>query len=52
MGVLAICASRLQKAGEQIVSSPRHRHVGLRFLDLSERCHKLVNDDAIELELI
>jgi hypothetical protein len=52
MGVLAICASRLQKAGEQIVSSPRHRHVGQHFLDLSERCHKLVNEDAIELELV
>ena len=52
MGVLAICASRLQKAGEQIISSPRHRHVGLRFLDLSERCHKILNEDAIELELV
>ena len=52
MGVLAICASRVQNAGEQIMSSPRHRHVGLRFLDLSERCHKLVNEDAIELDLV
>jgi len=52
MGVLAICASRLQKAGEQIVSSPRHRHVGQHFIELSERCHKLVNQDAVELELV
>jgi hypothetical protein len=52
MGVVAICASRLQKAGEQIMSSPSHRHVGIRFLELSERCHELVNEDAIELELI
>jgi hypothetical protein len=52
VGVVAICASRLQKAGEQIMSSPRHRHVGIRFLELSEQCHKLVNEDAIELELI
>ena len=52
MGVVAICASRLQQAGEQIMSSPSHRHVGIRFLELSERCHKLVNEEAIELELI
>jgi hypothetical protein len=52
MGVLAICASRLQMAGEQIMLSPRHRHVGQHFIELSERCHKLVNEDAIELELV
>lgn len=52
MGVLAICASRLQMAGERIMLSPRHRHVGQHFIELSERCHKLVNEDAIELELI
>jgi len=52
IGVVAICASRLQKAGEQIMSSPSHRHVGIRFLELSERCHQLVNEEAVELELI
>lgn len=52
IGVVAIVGSRLQKAGEQIVTSPSHRHVGQQFLSLSERCHKLVNEDAIELELI
>lgn len=52
MGVVAICASRLQKAGEQIMSSPSHCHVGIRFLELSERCHQLVNEEAVELELI
>ena len=52
MGVLAICAIRLQMAGEQIMLSSRHRHVGQHFIELSERCHKLVNDDAIELELV
>jgi hypothetical protein len=52
MGVLAICASRLQKAGEQIVTSPSHRHVGQQFLSLSERCHQLINEQAVELELV
>lgn len=52
IGVVAICGSRMRRAGEQIMSSPSHRHVGIRFLELSERCHELVNEDAIELELI
>ena len=52
IGVVAIVGSRLQKAGELIVSSPRHAHVGQRFLELSERCHDLVNEDAVELELV
>lgn len=52
MGVVAICASRLQKAGEQIMSSASHRHVGIRFLELSERCHQLINQEAVELELV
>ena len=52
IGVVAIVGSRLQKAGEQIVASPRHAHVGHRFLELSEKCHQLVNEDAVELELI
>jgi hypothetical protein len=52
IGVLAICASRLQKAGEHILTSPPHRHVGQQFLSLSERCHELINEDAVELELV
>jgi hypothetical protein len=52
IGVVAIVGSRLQKAGELIVSSPRHAHVGQRFLELSDKCHKLVNEDAVELELV
>lgn len=52
LGTIAVCASRLQKAGEQIISSPPHRHVGQQFLSLSERCHQLINQDAVELELV
>ncbi len=52
IGVVAIVGSRLQKAGEQIVDSPRHAHVGQRFLELSEKCHELVNENAVELELV
>lgn len=52
IGVVAICGSRLRRAGEQIMASPRHAHVGQRFLELSEKCHQLVNEEAVELELI
>lgn len=52
MGVVAICASRLQKAGEQIMSSPRHRQVGQHFIELSEKLHSEINANAVELELV
>lgn len=52
VGVVAIVGSRLQKAGEQIMASPRHAHIGYRFLELSEKCHQFVNEEAVELELI
>ena len=52
IGVVAIVGSRLRQAGEQITASPRHADVGQRFLELSDKCHKLVNEDAVELELI
>ncbi len=51
MGVLAICASRLQKAGESMVAKPRYRQLGRRFIELSEKCHQQINADAVELEL-
>lgn len=52
IGVVAIVGSRLQKAGEQIIASPRHIHVGQRFLELSNKCHQLVNENAVALELV
>lgn len=52
LGVIAICGSRLQKAGEQIMTSPRHQHVAEQFLALSAKCHQLVNEDAVELDLV
>ncbi len=51
LGVLAICASRLQKAGEQMVSTPRFRAIGTRFIALSEKCHEAVNEEGVELDL-
>ena len=51
LGALAVCASRLQRAGEQMIVSPRYRQMGARFLALSEKCHEHVNQAAVELEL-
>ena len=48
---IAVLGSRLQKAGEQMLSSPKFRTLGLRFIALSERCHAEVNADAVELDL-
>lgn len=52
MGVEAICASRLQKAGEQMITVPRYRQLGLQFIELSEKCHETVNEEAVELDLV
>ena len=52
MGALAICSVRLQKVGREMVASKRHQQVGLQFLSLSERCHQLINEQAVELELV
>ena len=51
IGSIAICASRLQKAGEQMVSNIRYRQLGMRFIEMSERCHACVNEQSVEFEL-
>jgi len=52
LGVIAICASRLQQASHFIRQSPAHAHVADQFLALSQRCQQIVNADAAELELV
>ena len=52
LGVIAICASRLQQASQFIRQSPAHAHVADQFLALSQRCQEIVNADAAELELV
>jgi hypothetical protein len=51
IGVMAICASRVQEAGELMLTSDRHRHIGERLLLLSEKCREIVNEGGVELEL-
>ena len=52
MGAVAILGSRLLKASEYIRTSPNHAHVADRFLELSDKCQQIVNEDAAELELV
>ena len=52
LGVVAICASRLQQASHFIRQSPAHAHVADKFLELSQQCQQIVNEDAVELELV
>lgn len=50
-GSIAILGSRLQKAGEQMLSTIRYRQLGMRFIAMSEKCHQHVNEQSVELEL-
>jgi len=52
LGVVAICASRLQQASNFIRQSPAHAQVADKFLALSEQCQEVVNAVAAELELV
>jgi hypothetical protein len=51
LGVIAICASRLQQASYFIRESPAHAHVADKFLEMGKCCEQIVNEDAVELEL-
>ncbi len=46
MATIAICASKLQHYGAQLVKETRHREIGQRFLTLSQQCHAQVNQDS------
>ena len=51
LGALAICASRLQKAGESLIVATRYQNLGRQLLDLGNRCHEEINRDGLELDL-
>jgi len=47
VGALAICASKLQRYGRCMTATEAHTQLGDRFIELSERCHKQINADAV-----
>jgi hypothetical protein len=47
VGTLAICASKLQHYASCMTATVAHTQFGNRFIELSERCHKQINADAV-----
>ena len=47
VGTLAICASKLQHYGRCMTATERHAQLAKQFIELSERCHKQINADAV-----
>jgi len=47
VGTLAICASKLQHYGRCMTATKAHTQLGKQFIELSERCHKQINTDAV-----
>jgi len=47
VGTLAICASKLQYYGRCMTATEAQTQLGNRFIELSERCHKQINADAV-----
>lgn len=46
VGAIAICASKLQHYGNQLVKQTDRRELGRRFLSLSEQCHAQINQQS------
>ena len=47
VGTLAICASKLQHYGHCMTATDTHAQIGNQFIEMSERCHKQINADAV-----
>ena len=47
VGSIAICASKLQHYGRCMTATERHAQLAKQFIELSERCHKQINADAV-----
>ena len=45
---LAICARKLQHFGRCMTAIERHTQLNKHFIELSEQCHKQINNDAVE----
>lgn len=51
MGAVAICASRLLNAAEQLGAMPRYQHLAKQMAELSGKCRELVDADSVEFDL-
>lgn len=51
LGSVAICASRLQNAAEQMEPFPRYQPLAEQLTAMSQKCRALVDADSVEFEL-
>jgi hypothetical protein len=51
LGKIAICASRLQNAAEQLGALPRYQPLAQQLASMSNRCRSLVDAESVEFEL-
>lgn len=51
MGAIAICASRLQCAAEQMRQYPRYQALAEQLASMSGKCRALVDADSVEFDL-
>lgn len=51
LGTIAICASRLQNAAEQLRSLPRYHQLATQLEAMSGKCRAFVDADSVEFEL-
>ena len=48
---IAICASKLQHYGELLARTGMHEVLSQRFIELSETCHRCINEESASLWL-
>ena len=51
LGTIAICASRLQNAAEQLAPIPRYQNLAEQLASLGRKCRALVDADSVEFDL-
>jgi len=51
LGTVAVCASRLMCAAEQLRKLPRYHHLAEQLTAMSSKCRALVDADSVEFDL-
>jgi hypothetical protein len=51
LGTIAICASRLQNAAEQLGTLPRYQPLAKQLTSMSIKCRSLVDADSVEFDV-
>ena len=51
LGTIAICASRLQNAAEQLGALPRYQPLAQQLASMSIKCRSLVDAESVEFDL-